>query len=182
MRESQRPTLRMIADDAVERVVGEALRVLAEVGIVVESPSVRELLSDGGGNVSDDGRVRIPETLCLRCLETAPDRFELQNLRGTSSIVVGGDDVCFDPGSAALTLHEPDSRRHRFRSHRRRPSPLRMSEHGAGSIRRARRHCRQVSVAALARLCIQTYRHRHLHTRRVRCHVGVSRLGSWLPR
>jgi trimethylamine--corrinoid protein Co-methyltransferase len=99
--------MQLLAGDRVEAVVGEAYDVLETVGVEVELPEAVELLAGSGAAVSDDGRrVFIPRDLCRRCLESAPSQFSLFGRNGRE-VQIGGDETHFDPGSAALTLHDP---------------------------------------------------------------------------
>jgi trimethylamine--corrinoid protein Co-methyltransferase len=91
----------------VELIVGEAYRVLEEVGILVENQDALDLLSQAGARVSDDRqRVYIPRDICHRCIATAPEAFSLYDRQGNESTRVGGDEVHFVPGSAATQIYD----------------------------------------------------------------------------
>jgi len=110
MSESLRPHLQILTDDRVEAIVAEAFDVLEKVGIEVEYGEAVELLHGAGARVADDGsRVYVPRALCERCLDSAPAEFTLYDRSGERAFGVGGDVTHFDPGSAALTLHDHDS-------------------------------------------------------------------------
>ena len=70
-----RPKIRWLTDDAVNSIVVEARRVLAEIGVFVENKTATELLLDAGGSHSaDKKRVLIPDTLVDRALSSAPSK------------------------------------------------------------------------------------------------------------
>ncbi len=96
-----RPKLRMLNPKQVSNVVDEAISILDEVGITVENSEALELLH-GAGTKIDKQKVFIPPDIVEKALKSAPpqiimyDRFE-KNIADLS-----GDNVHFDPGSAAL--------------------------------------------------------------------------------
>ncbi len=65
--------LDFLSREEIERIHRTALKVLAEVGVVVHSDSVVELLLENGSTRSKDGkRVLIPESAVKRALSSAP--------------------------------------------------------------------------------------------------------------
>jgi trimethylamine--corrinoid protein Co-methyltransferase len=91
----------------VELIIGEAFRVLEEVGILVENEEALGLLSQAGARVSDDRRrVFIPQDMCERCIESVPRSFSLYDRHGGETVRVGGDDVHFVPGSVATRVYD----------------------------------------------------------------------------
>jgi trimethylamine--corrinoid protein Co-methyltransferase len=64
-----------------------------------------ELLADAGATVNMDTRIaQIPRALAEKALETAPSSFYLYDLNGEPTVHYGGDDVHYDPGSAAIEV------------------------------------------------------------------------------
>jgi len=87
----------------VNRVVEEAFALLQEPGVRVHSERALALLSDHGAQVDGEAKVaRIPEALVRQALDTAPRPFHLHDIAGNPVVHYGGDDVHFDPGSAAI--------------------------------------------------------------------------------
>jgi len=107
-----RPKVQLLTPDQVERIVEQAMDVLAEVGVFVENDEALALL-DGAGQRIDDGRVFLDADLIRRCVETAPSRIVVANRAGTTALDLTGDNVHFDPGSAALHILDPQTRRRR---------------------------------------------------------------------
>lgn len=100
-----RPTLRLLDETLVDRIVDEARRVLAEVGIACEAPEVVELLADhGAGALGTSGRVLIPGPLVDRALGTVPAQVALYDVLGAPARKLGGGGVSFTPGSSAVRI------------------------------------------------------------------------------
>ena len=100
-----RPTLHLLDDALVERIVSEAVGLLSKPGIAITESAAVSLLTDHGAQVAADGaRVRIPETLVERALESAPSSFELFAATGERTHELGAGALHFAPGSAALTV------------------------------------------------------------------------------
>jgi trimethylamine--corrinoid protein Co-methyltransferase len=72
------------------------------------------LLAEGGAAIDREGRIaRIPEKLARQALETAPREFTLYDLDGRPAVAYGGDHVHFDPGSAAISILDSETREQR---------------------------------------------------------------------
>ena len=109
-----RPTLRMLNESLVEQIIGEGMALVREPGVRVHNEEARRLLAEAGAEV-DESRliVRIPEQLVRRALETTAHEFDLFTLDGQPVVHYGGDQVHFDPGSAALAILDPETNRQR---------------------------------------------------------------------
>jgi trimethylamine--corrinoid protein Co-methyltransferase len=103
MFEPRRPKMELLEKAFVERIVDEGLTLLERVGVLVENPEALGLLAGGGAAVDAPAqRARIGRPLVEKCLATAPAAVTLYDRRGEKAFVVGGDEVHFDPGSAAV--------------------------------------------------------------------------------
>jgi len=76
-----RPRIEFLASDDVERIVGEACRVLETTGILVENDDATRLLLDGGATRSGD-RITIAERLVRDAIASAPSRVLLYDRDG----------------------------------------------------------------------------------------------------
>jgi len=105
-----RPTLEFLPPPLVERVVAEALEVLATVGVFVEHAGALALLGDAGARV-DAARQRafLPEDLVWRCVRSAPSAILLWDREGTTALRLEGWNVHFNPGSAALRILDSET-------------------------------------------------------------------------
>ncbi|MCK4450995.1 MAG: trimethylamine methyltransferase family protein, partial [Anaerolineae bacterium] len=98
-----RPTLQFLSPETVNRVIEEAIELLQDPGVRVHSQRALSLLGDHGAQVDLEAKVaRIPADLAHRAVETAPRSFHLYDFEGQPVVHYGGDDVHFDPGSAAI--------------------------------------------------------------------------------
>jgi trimethylamine---corrinoid protein Co-methyltransferase len=109
-----RPTLRVLSDALVEQIIAEGIALVRDPGVRVHNEEALRLLAEAGAEV-DQGRLiaRIPEHLVREALETTARDFHLFTLDGRSVVHYGGDDVQFDPGSAALAILDPETNRQR---------------------------------------------------------------------
>jgi len=106
-----RPKIRWLTDDAVNSIVVEARRVLAEIGVFVENKTATGLLLDAGGKLSaDKKRVLIPDTLVDRALSSAPSCIRLYDRDGAEAMTLEGDNIHFNPGSAALHVYDAEKK------------------------------------------------------------------------
>lgn len=100
-----RPSVRLLAQDTVEKIVVEAYELLLDPGVRIHSDEALQLLADGGATVDRTQRVaRIPPHLVQHAVEGAPSSFHLYNSAGEPVVHYGDDDVHFDPGSAAIKI------------------------------------------------------------------------------
>ncbi len=102
-----RPKLRFLDDALADGIIDEAFELLATIGVFVENLEARSLLADAGASrVSMEGRILIPRTVVETGLRTAPREIQMFDASASTSFFVGGDNVHFDPGSAALRIHD----------------------------------------------------------------------------
>jgi trimethylamine:corrinoid methyltransferase-like protein len=106
-----RPTLRLLDQVLVNRIVSEAFQLIENPGVRV-APYVFELLSTAGAKV-EHGVAHIPEALARRALESAPREFFLYDRAGEPAVHYGGDDVHYDPGSSCLNILDPETQQAR---------------------------------------------------------------------
>ncbi|MCK5573789.1 MAG: trimethylamine methyltransferase family protein, partial [Bacteroidetes bacterium] len=102
-----RPKLTLLNDELAEKILDEAIEVLIRVGVFVENQEAVGILSEGGASVGGQSkRVHIPRDLVERAIDSAPREITLFDVNEQKSHIVGGDDVHFDPGSAALRIFD----------------------------------------------------------------------------
>jgi trimethylamine--corrinoid protein Co-methyltransferase len=100
-----RPKLEFLSPETVERAIDEAYELLWDPGVRVHYDEALELLAGNGAEVNMESRVaQIPRDLAERCVATAPNSFHLYDFDGEPVVHYGGDDVHFDPGSAAIEI------------------------------------------------------------------------------
>ena len=97
-----RPSLNILAPELVDRIVDEAKRVLAEVGMEIRGPEMRRRLLEAGLPTDAAGRVLFPRDVVERAIADAPSAFTLYTRDGEPHADLGGDRVHFVPASSGL--------------------------------------------------------------------------------
>ena len=98
-----RPTLALLDDMLLERIVDEAFELIASIGAKVGSAEACDMLRAAGALVEAD-TVRFPQSLVHKALESVPRDFFLYNRAGGQAVHYGGNTVHFDPGSSCLNI------------------------------------------------------------------------------
>lgn len=111
---AHRPSLKMLSEELVERIVSQAIGILERVGVSVENEEVLGLLAGSGATIDDGkGRAYLPEELVRKSLEMAPSSIKIYDRQGDLKLDLTGDRVHFVPGSAALYVLDSETRRPR---------------------------------------------------------------------
>ena len=103
-----KPSLQLLDQPLIERILGEAFELLEHHGVKVQAPNVIELLCAGGTSF-ENGIAKIPESVCVHALATVPREFFLHNRAGEPVVHYAGDSVHFDPGSSCLNILDADT-------------------------------------------------------------------------
>ena len=110
-----RPKLEFLSPETVDRAIDEAYELLWDPGVRVHYDEALQLLADNGATVDMDTRVaKIPRDLAERCVATAPNSFYLHNFDGEPVVHYGGDNIHYDPGSAAIEIADYDANESRI--------------------------------------------------------------------
>ena len=100
-----RPGLRILDDELMVRIVDEAMRVLAEVGMEIRGPEMKRRLLEHGLPLDHSGtRVLFPRDVVEAAIASAPSSFTLYTRDGEPHAELGGDNVHFVPGSSGLKV------------------------------------------------------------------------------
>ena len=100
-----KPELRLLDGDLIGRIVGEAKRILCEIGIEVRGAPLRKRLLDAGLQSDSAGeRILFPPEVVDTAVASAPDCFTLYDRDGNQHAQIGGDHVNFTPGSSGLSV------------------------------------------------------------------------------
>ena len=101
-----RPQTHLLAPSLVGRIVDEACDVLASIGVLVENDNAKTILLDGGATIGRSKRVLLSRTLVEGALNITPREFTIWDVPATRAFRIGGDEMHFDPGSAALRIFD----------------------------------------------------------------------------
>ncbi len=109
-----RPKIELLSQKAVDQILGEAFGLLENPGVLIDNQEAQNLLQDAGAELdSSTGIVKIPEAIVREALNFCPKEFSLYTLHGDKAVDYRGDQVHFDPGSAALTILDRETQRPR---------------------------------------------------------------------
>ena len=99
-----RPRIQLLDDTLIQQILAEAGRILAEIGMEVRGPALRQRLLDAGLPQTDDGRILFPPDIVERAVASAPRSFTLFDRAGVPQAEIGGDNVHFTPASSGLKI------------------------------------------------------------------------------
>ncbi|MGH2522564.1 MAG: trimethylamine methyltransferase family protein, partial [Anaerolineales bacterium] len=100
-----RPTLCVVPNALTSKILDEAKGILAEVGVEVRGPRLRERLLDAGAGFKLDAageRILFPPEVVDAAIASAPRSITLYNRSGEPHAHLAGDNVHFVPGSSGL--------------------------------------------------------------------------------
>jgi trimethylamine--corrinoid protein Co-methyltransferase len=98
-----KPSLIVLEDELIGRILAEAKRILSEIGVEVRGPALRQRLLDHGLKLSGD-RILFPPDVVEKAIASTPRSFTLYDRDGRSHAELGGDNVYFVPGSSGLKV------------------------------------------------------------------------------
>ena len=99
-----RPRIQVLDDELLQRIIAEAKRILAEVGMEVRGAELRQRLLDAGLPTDADGRVLFPPDIVDAAIAMTPNSFTLYDRDGNPHAELGGDNVHFVPASSGLKI------------------------------------------------------------------------------
>ena len=101
-----RPTLNVLSDELITKVLTEAKRIMAETGIEVRGESMRKRLIDNGLKTDDNGRVLFSPDVVDAAIASTPKSFTLYDRDGNPYTQIGGNNVHYVPGSSGLKIQD----------------------------------------------------------------------------
>jgi trimethylamine--corrinoid protein Co-methyltransferase len=100
-----RPTLNVLSEELIIRILDEAKRILAERGMEIRGEKLRQRLLDNGLKTDNSGeRIFFPHDVVESAIESAPESFTLFDRDGKPHAELGGYNVNFVPGSSGLKI------------------------------------------------------------------------------
>lgn len=106
------PRISMLDVATIESIVAQACEILAQIGVQVENKQGQQLLLQGGAGKNAD-RFTLPEQLVLSSLASAPKQILMYDRDGGLAMDVSGENIHFNPGSAAIHILDAASRERR---------------------------------------------------------------------
>jgi len=100
-----RPKLSVLTEEQIEKILDEAMRLMAEVGMEIRGPTMKKRLQDHGLGTDPSGkRILFPRDVVEKAIADAPSSFTLFNRDGDAYTEIGGDNVHYVPGSSGLKI------------------------------------------------------------------------------
>ena len=100
-----RPKLEVLSEDLTARILTEAKRLMAEVGMEIRGPELKKRLLDHGLPTDNSGkRVLFPPEIVDQAIASAPSSFTLYDRDGEPYTEIGGNNVHYVPGSSGLKV------------------------------------------------------------------------------
>jgi len=102
------PKLKLLSASDVTDIHASSLEVLEKAGVIVKNNPALKLLGDAGCTV-ESNLVKIPGSLVDEQLKKVQPEFTLYSREGEKAYTVGGDNVIYNPGSAAIFFVDRES-------------------------------------------------------------------------
>ncbi len=100
-----RPTLNVLSDELIRKILDEAKRIMAETGMEIRGKIMRQRMLDHGLKTDETGkRLLFPADVIDKAIADAPKSFTLYNRDGEPHAEIGGNNVHFVPGSSGLKI------------------------------------------------------------------------------
>lgn len=110
-----RPTLNVLSDELIAKILAEAKTIMAEVGMEIRGPRLKARLLDHGLETDASGdRVLFPADVVDKAIASAPKSFTLFDRDGEPHAELGGYNVHYVPGSSGLKILDHRSGRTRL--------------------------------------------------------------------
>ncbi len=100
-----RPTLNVLSNDLIERILDNAKRLMAEIGMEIRGPQMKKRLQEQGLKTDASGeRILFPREVVETAVANAPSAFTLYTRDGDPYTEIGGNNVHYVPGSSGLKI------------------------------------------------------------------------------
>ncbi len=105
---SIRPTISVLTEEQIQTVHQDALKILSETGVRVDSPQiVARFRQQAGDKMVNGNRVRIPAELVEWALKSAPQVINIYDRTGKLMFSIGNDRIRFGIGVTTLFFQDP---------------------------------------------------------------------------
>ncbi|NOZ60917.1 MAG: hypothetical protein GXO74_04480 [Calditrichaeota bacterium] len=111
---AEHPSLTLLSEDSIQRILEQSYLVLNKVGVLIENEEALKLLGDAGAKVDlAKQKAFFPENIIESSLKSALSSISVFDRNGDLKMSLQGNEVHFDPGSAALTILDWENQRAR---------------------------------------------------------------------
>jgi trimethylamine--corrinoid protein Co-methyltransferase len=108
--EAQRPTLRVLSTEVIERIVDEAMTILEKTGITVEEDDTLDILGQMGADIDTGKRhAKLKRKMVESAVKSAARKLVLHDFEGNEVFTFGDGHIHFNPGSAAIFIYDAKS-------------------------------------------------------------------------
>jgi trimethylamine--corrinoid protein Co-methyltransferase len=105
-----KPSIQVLSREEIEEIYESSLYILSATGVIFKSERALKTLAQAGAEVdSSTGIVKFPRDLVKKSVQSCPDSFTLYYRDNSKELHVGGGNVYFNPGSAALNFLDSKS-------------------------------------------------------------------------
>jgi trimethylamine--corrinoid protein Co-methyltransferase len=95
--------MQLLSSDQVERIHLASMKLLEDAGVLINNDKALKLLRENGVDVDFNRKIaRIPQHMVKESLVKVPSSIRLHSRDGKNDRILDGDNVTFNPGSAAL--------------------------------------------------------------------------------
>ncbi|MFW9923635.1 MAG: trimethylamine methyltransferase family protein, partial [Candidatus Thorarchaeota archaeon] len=110
MHQAIRPRINVLDKELIQKVIDEAIEILGEIGFFIENQEAIELFKSNDLPIDEKKKnAKIPADMIKKCLKSVPSTITLYDREGIETAKLEKDNICFDPGSAALRVLDAES-------------------------------------------------------------------------
>jgi len=107
---SEQPMFQLLSKEKKERIHLASLKILEEVGVIIQNDAALKLVASGGADIDNDKKIaRIPQHLVNESLVKAPSTISMFSRDGKHDLILESNRVHFDPGSSTYYLLDSDT-------------------------------------------------------------------------
>jgi len=106
----EQPMLQLLSTEQKERIHLASLKILEEVGVMIQNDAALKLVASHGAEVdTKKGIARIPQNLVNESLVKAPSTISMFSRNGKHDLILESNRVHFDPGSSTYYIFDSDT-------------------------------------------------------------------------
>jgi trimethylamine--corrinoid protein Co-methyltransferase len=105
--ETQRPAVTLLSKSTIASIMAESTEVLHKIGVTIEDPETLDILGQMGAEIiKDETKAKISPRMVESAIASAPKELTLYDMAGNEHFGFGDGQIHFNPGSAALFIHD----------------------------------------------------------------------------